>query len=160
MRAIADSSSRIADIVGVIEGIAFQTILALNAAVEAPAREQGKGFAVVASEVRALPSAGGQGNQGRSTTRCRRSRSARTRWSRRRHAGNRRLGAARRIINEISSASEESRGIQQVNQAVSQMDSVTQQNPLVEQPPRPRRWKRNRSACAKRWRCSSYRPAA
>ena len=59
MRAIADSSSRIADIVGVIEGIAFQTnILALNAAVEAArAGEQGKGFAVVASEARAGSSA-------------------------------------------------------------------------------------------------------
>ncbi|WP_306593030.1 methyl-accepting chemotaxis protein, partial [Piscirickettsia salmonis] len=56
MDAISDSSRRIADIVGVIDGIAFQTnILALNAAVEAArAGEQGKGFAVVASEVRAL----------------------------------------------------------------------------------------------------------
>ncbi|KAG1312767.1 hypothetical protein G6F62_014202 [Rhizopus arrhizus] len=56
MRAISGSSSRIADIVGVIDGIAFQTnILALNAAVEAArAGEQGKGFAVVASEVRTL----------------------------------------------------------------------------------------------------------
>jgi methyl-accepting chemotaxis protein-2 (aspartate sensor receptor) len=56
MHAISGSSSRIADIVGVIDGIAFQTnILALNAAVEAArAGEQGKGFAVVASEVRTL----------------------------------------------------------------------------------------------------------
>ena len=55
MRAISGSSARIADIVGVIDGIAFQTnILALNAAVEARAGEQGKGFAVVASEVRTL----------------------------------------------------------------------------------------------------------
>ncbi|KAG1385481.1 hypothetical protein G6F60_014828 [Rhizopus arrhizus] len=62
MRGIADSSKRIADIVGVIDGIAFQTnILALNAAVEAArAGEQGKGFAVVASEVRALAQRSGQ----------------------------------------------------------------------------------------------------
>ena len=61
MRAIADSSSRIADIVGVIEGIAFQTnILALNAAVGGSRRQQGKGFAVVASEVRALAQRSGQ----------------------------------------------------------------------------------------------------
>ena len=66
MRAISGSSARIADIVGVIDGIAFQTnILALNAAVEARAGEQGKGFAVVASEVRTLAqrSRGGQGDQ-------------------------------------------------------------------------------------------------
>jgi methyl-accepting chemotaxis protein len=56
MKLISDSSKRIADIIGVIDGIAFQTnILALNAAVEAArAGEQGRGFAVVASEVRAL----------------------------------------------------------------------------------------------------------
>ncbi len=56
MRGISDSSSKIADIIGVIDGIAFQTnILALNAAVEAArAGEQGRGFAVVAGEVRTL----------------------------------------------------------------------------------------------------------
>ncbi len=143
MRAIADSSSRIADIVGVIDGIAFQTnILALNAAVEAArAGEQGKGFAVVASEVRALAQRSGQaakeikGLIDDSVQKV--------------SIGSDQVEAAgatmqeivtsvRRvtdIINEISSASEEqSQGIQQVNQAVSQMDSVTQQNAaLVEQ---------------------------
>jgi len=143
MRAIADSSNRIADIVGVIDGIAFQTnILALNAAVEAArAGEQGKGFAVVASEVRALAQRSGQaakeikGLIDDSVQKV--------------SIGSDQVEAAgatmqeivtsvRRvtdIINEISSASEEqSQGIQQVNQAVSQMDSVTQQNAaLVEQ---------------------------
>ena len=58
MGSIQESSKKIADIIGVIDSIAFQTnILALNAAVEAPAGEQGRGFAVVASEVRSLPSA-------------------------------------------------------------------------------------------------------
>ncbi len=143
MRAIADSSNRIADIVGVIDGIAFQTnILALNAAVEAArAGEQGKGFAVVASEVRALAQRSGQaakeikGLIDDSVQKV--------------SIGSDQVEAAgatmqeivtsvRRvtdIINEISSASEEqSQGIEQVNQAVSQMDSVTQQNAaLVEQ---------------------------
>ncbi len=143
MRAIADSSNRIADIVGVIDGIAFQTnILALNAAVEAArAGEQGKGFAVVASEVRALAQRSGQaakeikGLIDDSVQKV--------------SIGSDQVEAAgatmqeivtsvRRvtdIINEISNASEEqSQGIQQVNQAVSQMDSVTQQNAaLVEQ---------------------------
>ncbi|WMD21509.1 methyl-accepting chemotaxis protein [Achromobacter seleniivolatilans] len=143
MRGIADSSKRIADIVGVIDGIAFQTnILALNAAVEAArAGEQGKGFAVVASEVRALAQRSGQaakeikGLIDDSVQKV--------------SIGSDQVEAAgatmqeivvsvRRvtdIINEISSASEEqSQGIQQVNQAVSQMDSVTQQNAaLVEE---------------------------
>ncbi len=143
MRAIADSSNRIADIVGVIDGIAFQTnILALNAAVEAArAGEQGKGFAVVASEVRALAQRSGQA--------AKESKGLIDDSVQKVSIGSDQVEAAgatmqeivvsvRRvtdIINEISSASEEqSQGIQQVNQAVSQMDSVTQQNAaLVEQ---------------------------
>ncbi len=66
MKGINDSSRKIADIIGVIDGIAFQTnILALNAAVEAArAGEQGRGFAVVASEVRSLAAAQRRGSQG------------------------------------------------------------------------------------------------
>ncbi|KRC85908.1 Methyl-accepting chemotaxis protein III [compost metagenome] len=143
MRGIADSSHRIADIVGVIDGIAFQTnILALNAAVEAArAGEQGKGFAVVASEVRALAQ--------RSAAAAKEIKGLIDDSVQKVSLGSDQVEAAgatmqeivtsvRRvtdIINEISSASEEqSQGIQQVNQAVSQMDSVTQQNAaLVEE---------------------------
>ncbi|MCY1515769.1 Methyl-accepting chemotaxis protein I [compost metagenome] len=143
MRGIADSSKRIADIIGVIDGIAFQTnILALNAAVEAArAGEQGKGFAVVASEVRALAQ--------RSAAAAKEIKGLIDDSVQKVSVGSDQVEAAgatmqeivtsvRRvtdIINEISSASEEqSQGIQQVNQAVSQMDSVTQQNAaLVEQ---------------------------
>ncbi len=143
MRGIADSSHRISDIVGVIDGIAFQTnILALNAAVEAArAGEQGKGFAVVASEVRALAQ--------RSAAAAKEIKGLIDDSVQKVSVGSDQVEAAgatmqeivvsvRRvtdIINEISSASEEqSQGIQQVNQAVSQMDSVTQQNAaLVEE---------------------------
>ena len=143
MRGIADSSHRISDIVGVIDGIAFQTnILALNAAVEAArAGEQGKGFAVVASEVRALAQ--------RSAAAAKEIKGLIDDSVQKVSVGSDQVEAAgatmqeivasvRRvtdIINEISHASEEqSQGIQQVNQAVSQMDSVTQQNAaLVEE---------------------------
>ncbi len=143
MRGIADSSHRISDIVGVIDGIAFQTnILALNAAVEAArAGEQGKGFAVVASEVRALAQ--------RSAAAAKEIKTLIDDSVQKVSVGSDQVEAAgatmqeivasvRRvtdIINEISSASEEqSQGIEQVNQAVSQMDSVTQQNAaLVEE---------------------------
>ena len=66
MKGINDSSKKIADIIGVIDGIAFQTnILALNAAVEAArAGEQGRGFAVVAGEVRSLAQRSGRSGQG------------------------------------------------------------------------------------------------
>ncbi|HEY3597977.1 MAG TPA: methyl-accepting chemotaxis protein, partial [Paraburkholderia sp.] len=143
MRDIAGSSSKVVDIIGVIEGIAFQTnILALNAAVEAArAGEQGRGFAVVAGEVRSLAQRSASAAKeikeliGASVDKV--------------HGGSELVGragatmeeillAVRRvtdIMGEISAASEEqSSGIEQVNRAVSQMDDATQQNAaLVEQ---------------------------
>ncbi|MEW6590600.1 MAG: methyl-accepting chemotaxis protein, partial [Pseudomonadota bacterium] len=143
MASIKESSRKIADIIGVIDGIAFQTnILALNAAVEAArAGEQGRGFAVVASEVRNLAQrsagaakeikaliedsvgkveAGGQlvDEAG--------------------HTMEEIVASVKRvtdIMSEIAAASQEqSSGIEQVNQAISQMDDVTQQNAaLVEE---------------------------
>jgi methyl-accepting chemotaxis protein len=143
MSSISESSRKIADIISVIDGIAFQTnILALNAAVEAArAGEQGRGFAVVASEVRNLAQRSaaaakeiktligdsvekvGQGAQqveraGRTMEEI--------------------VNAVKRvtdIMGEITAASsEQSQGIEQVNTAITQMDDVTQQNAaLVEQ---------------------------
>jgi methyl-accepting chemotaxis protein len=143
MGSINESSRKIVDIIGVIDGIAFQTnILALNAAVEAArAGEQGRGFAVVASEVRSLAqrsavaakeikqligdsvdkvAAGGTlvGEAGSTMEEI--------------------VGSVRRvsdIMAEISAAGlEQSAGIDQINQAVGQMDNATQQNAaLVEQ---------------------------
>ena len=143
MQGISDSSRKIGDIIGVIDGIAFQTnILALNAAVEAArAGEQGRGFAVVASEVRSLAqrSAGAakeiKALIGRSVEQV--------------EQGTALVGEAGKtmgeivssiqrvsdIVAEITSASgEQSSGIQQVGDAVGQMDQVTQQNAaLVEE---------------------------
>ncbi|WP_454688153.1 methyl-accepting chemotaxis protein [Achromobacter aloeverae] len=143
MRDISDSSRRIAEIVSVIDGIAFQTnILALNAAVEAArAGEQGKGFAVVASEVRSLAQRSGQAAKEIKSLIDDSSHKVSMGSSQVEHAGatmQEIVGSVRRvsdIVGEISAASEEqSRGIQQVNQAVTQMDSTTQQNAaLVEQ---------------------------
>ncbi|MDR6890181.1 MULTISPECIES: methyl-accepting chemotaxis protein [Variovorax] len=143
MASINASSKKIVDIIGVIDGIAFQTnILALNAAVEAArAGEQGRGFAVVAAEVRSLAQRSGAaakeikgliddsvgkvdvgsalvGEAGKTMAEI--------------------VGSVKRvtdIIGEITAASQEqSTGIEQVNQAIAQMDQVTQQNAaLVEE---------------------------
>ena len=143
MASIKESSRKIADIIGVIDGIAFQTnILALNAAVEAArAGEQGRGFAVVASEVRNLAqrsagaakeikaliedSVGKVDNGGKLVD----------------EAGKTMdeiVSSVKRvtdIMSEIAAASQEqSAGIEQINQAITQMDDVTQQNAaLVEE---------------------------
>ncbi|GAA4421952.1 methyl-accepting chemotaxis protein [Acidovorax lacteus] len=143
MKGIHDSSAKIADIIGVIDGIAFQTnILALNAAVEAArAGEQGRGFAVVASEVRSLAQ--------RSAEAAKQIKTLITDSVERAEQGSRladKAGATmhdvvtaiRRvtdIMGEISTASaEQSAGVGQVGQAVSHMDQSTQQNAtLVEE---------------------------
>ncbi|MDR5856059.1 methyl-accepting chemotaxis protein [Caballeronia sp. LZ062] len=143
MTGIEGSSAKIAEIIGMIEGIAFQTnILALNAAVEAArAGEQGRGFAVVASEVRSLAqrsSAAAKDIKELIETSGSRVRAGTELVTR---AGDtmQRVGTAIQrvtdIMGEIASASnEQSRGIEQVNQAISQMDEVTQQNAaLVEE---------------------------
>ena len=143
MHAIASSSSKVVDIIGVIEGIAFQTnILALNAAVEAArAGEQGRGFAVVAGEVRSLAQRSAAAAKeikaliGDSAGKVE---SGSELVARAGETMGEIVQAVRRvtdIMGEISAASDEqSDGIEQVNRAVTQMDSVTQQNAaLVEQ---------------------------
>jgi methyl-accepting chemotaxis protein len=143
MSGINSSSSKIADIIGVIDEIAFQTnLLALNAAVEAArAGEQGRGFAVVASEVRSLA--------GRSATAAKEIKALIQDSVARVSEGSRLVDESGRtregivtavkkvttIVAEIASASrEQSIGIEQVNRAVMQMDETTQQNAaLVEQ---------------------------
>lgn len=143
MGAINESARKIADIIGVIDGIAFQTnILALNAAVEAArAGEQGRGFAVVASEVRSLAQ--------RSAAAAKEIKELIGDSVEKVDAGSRlveQAGATMEeiiasvkrvtdIIGEITLAStEQESGIRQINQAIAEMDSVTQQNAaLVEQ---------------------------
>ena len=143
MKGINESSRRIADIIGVIDGIAFQTnILALNAAVEAArAGEQGRGFAVVASEVRSLAQRSAEAaKQIKGLIDASVERVA-TGTVLADQAGVTMQGvvsAIRRVsdlVGEISSAtSEQSAGVGQVGEAISQMDKVTQQNAaLVEE---------------------------
>jgi methyl-accepting chemotaxis protein I, serine sensor receptor len=143
MQNIVSDSRKIGDIVGVIEGIAFQTnILALNAAVEAArAGEQGRGFAVVASEVRSLAqrsAAAAKEIKGLISESTSRVESGSELVERSGSTIAEIIGAIARvsgIMSEIAEASaEQSTGIEQVNQAVSQMDQVTQQNAaLVEE---------------------------
>ncbi|MEI8157298.1 MAG: methyl-accepting chemotaxis protein [Burkholderiales bacterium] len=143
MEQISKSSSKIADIIGVIDGIAFQTnILALNAAVEAArAGEQGRGFAVVASEVRSLA--------GRSAAAAKEIKGLIDTSVANVASGSRLVAEAGQtmtevvsqvqqvndLMSEITTASkEQSIGISQVGQAVAQLDEMTQQNAaMVEQ---------------------------
>ncbi|MBN3733050.1 methyl-accepting chemotaxis protein [Burkholderia sp. Tr-20390] len=143
MTDISASSAKIAEITAIIEGIAFQTnILALNAAVEAArAGEQGRGFAVVASEVRSLAQrSSGAAKEIRELI----SESVRKIQDGSQIANNagetmtqvtHAIARVTDIMGEIAAASnEQSRGIEQVNLAITQMDEVTQQNAaLVEQ---------------------------
>ncbi len=143
MDAITESSKRIADIIAVIDGIAFQTnILALNAAVEAArAGEQGRGFAVVAGEVRALAHRVAEAAKEVRTLISASVDQVSSGSTLVQDAGtsmNAIVESVQRvndIIDEISTAaSEQSDGIAQVNVAVTQMDQMTQQNAaLVEQ---------------------------
>ncbi|MDW5377977.1 methyl-accepting chemotaxis protein [Halomonas sp. HP20-15] len=143
MRSIEESARKINEIIGVIDSIAFQTnILALNASVEAArAGEQGRGFAVVASEVRSLAS--------RSAESAKEIRSLIETTSTRIEAGAEQaersgktinetveaIGKVSKLMAEVAAAThEQNGGIDQINVAVTQMDSVTQQNAsLVEQ---------------------------
>jgi methyl-accepting chemotaxis protein len=143
MSAIHKSSNKIADIIGVIDGIAFQTnILALNAAVEAArAGEQGRGFAVVATEVRNLAQRSAaaakeiKGLISDSVEKVETGNSLVDQAGRTMEEVVSSIKRVARIMGDISDASnEQSLGIEQVGLAISQMDEVTQQNAaLVEQ---------------------------
>lgn len=142
MQSIDEASGKIADIVGLIDGIAFQTnLLALNASIEAArAGEQGRGFAVVASEVRNLAS--------RSAAAAKEINTLVVDSTARVAEGSRqvslsgetleqiitRIGQVSDLVAGIAAASrEQSHGIEQVNTAVSQMDGMTQQNAALVQ---------------------------
>jgi methyl-accepting chemotaxis protein len=143
MGAINASSKKIVDIIGVIDGIAFQTnILALNAAVEAArAGEQGRGFAVVAAEVRNLAQ--------RSAAAAKEIKALIGDSVGKVEEGSKQVAEAGRTMDEIvdsvkrvtdimaeitAASHEQTAGIEQVNQAITQMDQVTQQNAaLVEE---------------------------
>ena len=143
MKGINDSSRKIADISGVIDGIAFQTnILALNAAVEAArAGEQGRGFAVVASEVRSLAQRSAEAAKEIKeliTASVERVEQGSDLVDRAGETMTQVVSAIRRvtdIMGEISAASsEQSQGVAQVGEAITQMDQTTQQNAaLVEE---------------------------
>jgi aerotaxis receptor len=137
MRGISESSGKINEIIQLIEGVAFQTnILALNAAVEAArAGDQGRGFAVVASEVRSLSQ--------RTSAAAKEIKELIGESAQRVSSGNKQtqvalermssvlqaVGKVGSVLEEISCASNEQQlGIAQINQAISQMDGVTQQN--------------------------------
>jgi methyl-accepting chemotaxis protein len=143
MRVIDESSKKVVDIIGVIEGIAFQTnILALNAAVEAArAGEQGRGFAVVASEVRSLAQ--------RSAQAAKEIKALIEESVSNVSEGSKLVGATGEIIDEIVgsveqvtrligevaiASREQSMGVEEVNKAIAQLQTTTQQNAaLVEQ---------------------------
>ena len=143
MSAINASSRKIVDIIGVIDGIAFQTnILALNAAVEAArAGEQGRGFAVVAAEVRNLAQ--------RSATAAKEIKGLIDDSVGKVEQGSKQVAEAGKTMDEIvdsvkrvtdimaeitAASQEQTQGIEQINQAITQMDQVTQQNAaLVEE---------------------------
>ncbi|KUY85672.1 methyl-accepting chemotaxis protein [Burkholderia sp. RF4-BP95] len=143
MRGIAQSSGRIAEIISVIDGIAFQTnILALNAAVEAArAGEQGRGFAVVAGEVRSLAQRSAQSAKEikalieESVTQIDGGSELVERAGDAMRTVSASITRVVQTMSEITAASvEQSVGIEQVNQAVTQMDQLTQQNAaLVEE---------------------------
>jgi methyl-accepting chemotaxis protein len=143
MSEISQSSTKIADITGIIEGIAFQTnILALNAAVEAArAGEQGRGFAVVASEVRSLAQRSSSAAKeikdliATSVQKVKDGSELAADAGKTMSDVTQAISRVTDIMGEIAAASgEQSRGIEQVNQAITQMDEVTQQNAaLVEE---------------------------